>query len=307
MDLKENIIFLIKVLFLPDITKEYDINKRISFKQTAFDHPVYIMFSSGTTGKPKCIVQGNGVLLNHLKELILHTNLKREDRIFYYTTCSWMMWNWLVSSLAVGACIALYDGNPLYPKKSFLWEFVQNERISVFGASARYLTLMEAMKIRVQEKYHTKYLKSILSTGSPLPESTFRYVYASISQDIQLSSISGGTDLNGCFALGNPILPVHTGELQCPGLGMKVEIYNDSGEPVLEEKGELICSRPFPSMPLFFWNDENGEKYNKAYFERFENVWHHGDYAMVTQNKGLIIFGRSDATLNPGGVRFGYG
>ena len=294
-----------KILWLSDFLKDTDPQANINFAQLPFAHPVYIMFSSGTTGKPKCIVQGSGVLLNHLKELLLHTNLKKEDRIFYYTTCSWMMWNWLVSSLGTGAAIVLYDGNPLYPRKDSLWQFAQEEGISIFGTSARYLALMDFMNLDIGASYKLDALKTILSTGSPLMPRNFEYVYAKIKKDVQLSSIAGGTDLNGCFALGCPLLPVHSGELQCAGLGMKVEIRNVKGESVWEEKGELCCTKAFPSMPLFFWKDTNQEKYKKAYFQRFPNVWHHGDYAMLTKKGALMIFGRSDATLNPGGVRLG--
>ena len=294
-----------KIIWLSDFLTDTDAKADIDFIQLPFHHPIYIMFSSGTTGKPKCIVQGSGVLLNHLKELILHTNLKKEDRIFYYTTCSWMMWNWLISSLGVGAAIVLYDGNPLYPQKDSLWRFAEEEGISIFGTSARYLALMDFMNLELVSSYDLSALKTILSTGSPLMERNFEYVYAKIKRDVQLSSISGGTDLNGCFALGSPLLPVYSGELQCPGLGMKVEILNAEGKPVSEEKGELCCTRAFPSMPLFFWEDDNQEKYKRAYFQRFPNVWHHGDYAMHTKNSGFMIFGRSDATLNPGGVRLG--
>ena len=294
-----------KIQWLPDFLKDTDSQIDINFTQLPFEHPVYIMFSSGTTGKPKCIVQGSGVLLNHLKELILHTNLKKEDRIFYYTSCSWMMWNWLLSSLATGASIALYDGNPLYPRKDFLWQFIEEEGISIFGTSARYISLMDFMDMDIGSSYKLNTLKTILSTGSPLMERNFEYVYKKIKKDIQLSSISGGTDLNGCFALGSPLLPVYSGELQCPGLGMKLEIRNAEGKALLEEKGELCCTRAFPSMPLFFWKDKGREKYKKAYFQRFPDIWHHGDYAMLTKKGGLIIFGRSDATLNPGGVRLG--
>ena len=294
-----------KILWLSDFLKDTDPQANINFAQLAFEHPIYIMFSSGTTGKPKCIVQGVGVLLNHLKELLLHTNLKKGDHIFYYTTCSWMMWNWLVSGLGAGAAIVLYDGNPLYPHKDSLWQFAQKENISIFGTSARYLALMDFMNLDIKASYKLEALKTILSTGSPLMPRNFEYIYAKIKEDVQLSSISGGTDLNGCFALGCPLLPVHRGELQCVGLGMGVEVRNAKGEAVREEKGELCCAKAFPSMPLFFWKDRDQEKYKKAYFQRFPNVWHHGDYAMLTKNRGLMIFGRSDATLNPGGIRLG--
>ena len=294
-----------KILWLSDFLKDTDPQANINFTQLPFEHPVYIMFSSGTTGKAKCIVQGSGVLLNHLKELVLHTNLKKEDRIFYYTSCSWMMWNWLLSSLGTGAAIVLYDGNPLYPRKDFLWQFAQEEGISIFGTNARYLSLMDFMNLDIGASYQLDTLKTILSTGSPLMERNFEYVYKKVKSDVQLSSIAGGTDLNGCFALGSPLLPVYSGELQCSGLGMKVEIRNAEGNSVSEEKGELCCTKAFPSMPLFFWKDRDQKKYKEAYFQRFPDIWHHGDYAMLTKNSGLMIFGRSDATLNPGGVRLG--
>jgi acetoacetyl-CoA synthetase len=264
------------------------------------------MYSSGTTGPPKCMVQGAaGVLVNHLKELILHTDLKREDTILYITTCGWMMWNWLVSSLAVGATILLYDGHPFHPGPGALWRLAQDEGVTVFGASARYIATMEKLGIRPGRDYDLSRLRAVLSTGSPLPEEGFRYVYREIKGDLQLASISGGTDLNGCFALGNPVAPVYPGELQCRGLGMKVEVYNAAGEPVTGEQGELVCTAPFPSMPLHFWNDPDGSRYLKAYFERFPGRWCHGDWCELTENLGMIIYGRSDATLNPGGVRIG--
>jgi acetoacetyl-CoA synthetase len=278
----------------------------LDFVQLPAGHPLYIMYSSGTTGPPKCMVQGAaGVLVNHLKELILHTDLKREDTILYITTCGWMMWNWLVSSLAVGATILLYDGHPFHPGPGALWRLAQDEGVTVFGASARYIATMEKLGIRPGRDYDLSRLRAVLSTGSPLPEEGFRYVYREIKGDLQLASISGGTDLNGCFALGNPVAPVYPGELQCRGLGMKVEVYNAAGEPVTGEQGELVCTAPFPSMPLHFWNDPDGSRYLKAYFERFPGRWCHGDWCELTENLGMIIYGRSDATLNPGGVRIG--
>ncbi|MBE7410724.1 MAG: acetoacetate--CoA ligase [Leptospiraceae bacterium] len=280
-------------------------NKEIQFEELTVNHPVYIMYSSGTTGLPKCMVQGAGVLINHLKELVLHTNLKRGDRIFYFTTCGWMMWNWLVSSLAVGATIVLFDGNPFYPGPEVLWEYADKENFQIFGTSARYLTSLESEKFHPKEKFSLHNLKSILSTGSVLSKENFEFVYKEIKQDLRLSSISGGTDLNGCFALGSPTLPVYKGELQCRGLGMDVDIFNLEGKSVRNEKGELVCKSPFPSMPIFFWNDPDGSKYHKAYFDVYPNIWRHGDFAEITDTEGVIIYGRSDATLNPGGVRIG--
>ena len=278
----------------------------IEFEQVPFEHPLYIMYSSGTTGKPKCLVQSTGgILLNHLKELVLHTDLKREDVIFYFTTCGWMMWNWLTSSLAVGATIVLFDGSPFYPDPGILWKFAQDEKISVFGTSARYITALEQAGIKPAKEYDLEPLRAICSTGSPLPVEGFEYVYRDIKQDLQLASISGGTDLNGCFALGNPIGPVYSGELQCRGLGLKVFAYDEDGKPVYNQKGELVCAAPFPSMPIYFWDDTDNEKYLNAYFRKYPGVWHHGDFIEVTDTGGLIIYGRSDATLNPGGVRIG--
>ncbi|HTY20209.1 MAG TPA: acetoacetate--CoA ligase [Geobacteraceae bacterium] len=278
----------------------------MNFVQLPASHPLYIMYSSGTTGPPKCLVQGAaGVLLNHLKELVLHTDLKRDDTILYITTCGWMMWNWLVSALAVGATLVLYDGHPFHPAPDALWRLAEKVGITVFGTSARYLALLEKSGARPRNEYDLSRLRALLSTGSPLPAEGFRYVYREIKRDLQLASISGGTDLNGCFALGNPIAPVYPGELQCRGLGMKVEVFNGNGKPVVGEKGELVCTAPFPSMPLHFWNDHDGSRYLRAYFTRFPGVWSHGDWCELTETGGMIIHGRSDATLNPGGVRIG--
>ncbi len=278
----------------------------IHFEQVPFDHPVYIMYSSGTTGKPKCIVHGaGGTLLQHFKELHLHTDVKREDKFAYYTTCGWMMWNWLVSSLQLGASVVLIDGSPVYPDNEFLWKKIEEEGITIFGTSPKFLSSIEKAGLIPNEKSNLSKLKTILSTGSPLSEENFNWVYKNVKSDLQLSSISGGTDIVSCFMLGCPILPVYSGEIQCRGLGMEVEAYDDNGNPVIDEKGELVCTEPFPSSPVYFWNDSNNEKYRKAYFDRFPNVWHHGDFIKIKKNGGVVVYGRSDATLNPGGVRIG--
>ncbi len=278
----------------------------LEFAPLPFNHPLYLLYSSGTTGVPKCIVHGaGGTLLQHLKELILHTDLTRGDRIFYFTTCGWMMWNWLISSLATGATVVLYDGSPTYPETDSLWRIAEELQISVFGTSAKYLASIEKAGVKPGSSYRLAALKTILSTGSPLLPESFDYVYRHIQSDLCLSSISGGTDILSCFALGNPLLPVYRGELQCRGLGMDVAILNESGESIRDEKGELCCLNPFPSMPVYLWNDPTGERYRSTYFSRFPNIWCHGDWAELTHHDGMIIYGRSDATLNPGGVRIG--
>jgi len=279
---------------------------KIEFEQLPFDHPLYVMYSSGTTGLPKCMVQSaGGILIHHLKELLLHTDLTRADTIFYFTTCGWMMWNWLVSSLATGATLILYDGNPFHPSPKALWQMAEEEKITVFGTSAGYLAALQAAGVRPKEEFDLSRLRAVLSTGSPLSIESFEFVYDAIKSDLQLASIAGGTDLNGCFALGNPMGPVYAGELQCRGLAMKVFAFDDDAQPVVGQEGELVCCAPFPSMPIYFWNDPDGEKYHSAYFDVYPGIWRHGDYIVVTDHGGVVMHGRSDATLNPGGVRIG--
>ena len=282
-------------------------NLEIQFEQLPFDHPLYIMFSSGTTGKPKCMVQGaGGVLINHLKELLLHTDLKRSDRIFYITSCSWMMWNWLISSLAVGATIVLYDGNPNYPDTGAMWKLIQEEQVSIFGCSASYLHFLKKEGVSPGKDFDLASLREISQTGSPLSAEGFEYVYNEIKSDLHFNSISGGTDINGCFAAGCPILPVYAGELQSAALGMNIKSYDPNGKPIYDEQGELVCEAPAPSMPLYFWNDPDGKKYHAAYFDVFPGVWRHGDYVLIHSDTGGVTFyGRSDAVLKPSGVRIG--
>jgi acetoacetyl-CoA synthetase len=277
----------------------------LDFHQAPFAHPLYIMYSSGTTGLPKCMVHSaGGTLLQHLKEHRLHCDLGPEDRLFYFTTCGWMMWNWLVSGLASGAALVLYDGAPTHPR-SALWDLVERERVTVFGTSARYLAACEKFGLQPAQTHELSALRAVLSTGSPLAPESFDWVYRAVKQDLQLSSISGGTDIISCFALGSPVLPVRRGELQCRGLGMAVAVYDEEGKELVGAPGELVCTKSFPCMPTGFWADPDGAKYRAAYFERFEDVWHHGDWAELRPEGGMVIRGRSDATLNPGGVRIG--
>ncbi len=279
----------------------------IEFEQLPFDHPVYIMFSSGTTGKPKCLVQGaGGILINHLKELILHTDLRREDVHFFITTCSWMMWNWMLSSLAVGNTLILYDGNPNYPDLGAMWRLVQDEKVTMFGTSATYINFIKSQGLKPGRDYDLSPLREIWQTGSPLSPEGFEYIYEEIKKEVWFNSSSGGTDINGCFCTGSPIDPVYAGELQVPALAMKINVYNEKGNPVVDQEGELVCEAAAPSMPLYFWNDPDNEKYKDAYFNVYPNVWRHGDYVKInSETGGLTFYGRSDAVLKPSGVRIG--
>jgi acetoacetyl-CoA synthetase len=276
------------------------------FVRLPFAHPLYILFSSGTTGVPKCIVHSaGGTLLKHLTEIRFHTDIKPGDRLFYFTTLGWMMWNWLVSGLAGGATLLLYDGSPFHPDGNVLWDYAVAEKCTHFGTSAKYIDALKKSGLKPRDTHDLSELRAVLSTGSPLVPEGFDYVYEAIKPDLHLASISGGTDIVGCFVLGAPTEPVWRGEIQAPGLGMAVNVFDDDGRPVSSGKGELVCTKPFPSMPVGFWNDPDGKKYRSAYFARFENIWHHGDFAEWTPHRGIIILGRSDATLNPGGVRIG--
>ena len=311
-----------KIVVVPLVTDQPDVRRitdavlleeflvsadSIEFKKLPFNHPLYIMYSSGTTGVPKAIIHGaGGTLLQHLKEHRLHADVHPGDRLFYFTTCGWMMWNWLVSGLASGAVLGLYDGSPFYPDGNVLFDFVSEEKMNIFGTSAKFIDAANKAGIHPKGTHDLTDLRSVLSTGSPLMPEGFDYVYQSIKKDVCLSSISGGTDIVSCFVLGNPTLPVRRGEIQCKGLGMQVEVRGDSGE-ILEpgQKGELTCRNSFPCMPIGFWSDPDGQKYHTAYFDKFPNIWCHGDYVAETEHGGMIIYGRSDAVLNPGGVRIG--
>jgi acetoacetyl-CoA synthetase len=278
----------------------------IAFEQVEFDHPLYILYSSGTTGVPKCIVHGTGgTLLQHLKEHLLHSDVRAGDRVFYFTTLGWMMWNWLMSGLAAGAALLLYDGSPFVSRGRVVFDMADAEGMTHLGTSAKFIDAIAKIDLKPKQTHRLERLRAVLSTGSPLAPEGFDYVYRNIKDDVCLSSISGGTDIVSCFVLGNPVLPVWRGEIQCKGLGLAVEVFDEAGRPLVGEKGELVCTRPFPAMPLGFWNDPDGARYRAAYFEKYPNVWRHGDWCEITPHGGIVIYGRSDAVLNPGGVRIG--
>jgi len=279
----------------------------IQFEQLPFDHPVFIMFSSGTTGKPKCLVQGaGGILINQLKELILQSDLTREDVHFFITTCSWMMWNWMLTSLATGNTLILYDGNPNYPDPGAMWKLIQDEKVTMFGTSASYINFIRSQGLKPGKDYDLSSLKEIWQTGSPLSPEGFEYVYQEIKEDLWFNSSAGGTDINGCFCTGSPTSPVYAGELQSPALAMKINVYDEKGNAIVDQEGELVCEAPAPSMPLYFWNDPDDKKYKEAYFDVYPNVWRHGDYIMInSETGGVTFYGRSDAVLKPSGVRIG--
>ena len=291
---------------LADFIAPFAGEREIRFERLPFDHPLYIMYSSGTTGVPKCIVHcAGGVLLQHIKEHQLQSDVHRDDRLFYFTTCGWMMWNWLVSALASGATLLLYDGSPFVGRGNILFDYADAEDMTHFGTSAKFIDAIAKIELKPRQTHKLEHVRAVFSTGSPLVAEGFDYVYASIKQDVQLASVSGGTDIISCFVIGNPNGPVHRGEIQRAGLGMAVDVFDDDRRPVRGEKGELVCTRSFPVMPIGFWQDTDGAKYHAAYFDRFDNIWCHGDFAEITAHGGFIIYGRSDATLNPGGVRIG--